>query len=292
MERNNSASAIALLVGAFALSFFATVLVRKSAPAEAVAPSGWTGDAEIDARTREREESLAREVATLTLESRRFSEQLARKSHELSARVDKTRATDLGAVDRKAVSSLDRLTANSRNMIVRWKLRAAKEELNLTASQVAAYEASLGEPSEKDSRLLFEKDGGQPDDEDLVPLLDREQLAKYRERAKAQAESQATSKTQMIAALLGIPAAQAGQVTAILREEGVSGLSPEKRFLGRRGEARELLPNYAAGTDRARARLRPMLSPGAYEKLDRHLREEAESLKIFLEEIEKETKKD
>jgi hypothetical protein len=291
MARNNTAVQIALLVGAFALSFFATILIRESTPAANVTASAWTDDAEAAARTREREESLRRGVAALQLESRRISEQVARKSQDLSARVDKARGIAAEAAEPKALLALDQLAAKVLAMAVRERLRTAKEQFDLTAPQVAAYEARLREAAEKNPLQVLENGGARFDEEALAPLLDREQLATYRERAKAQAEMQDRTDAQRIARDLGIPPDQGTSVFAILREEGAGDEDAMRRYMKNPGEGSGLIQQYASAMDRSRARLRPMLSPEAFEKLDRHFEEQAESLKFLIGEMEKESKK-
>ena len=290
MARNNTAVQIALLVGAFALSFFATILIRESTPAANVTASAWTNDAGAAARTREREESLRRGVAALQLESRRISEQVARKSQDLSARVGKARGIAAGAAEPKALLALDQLAEKVVAMAVRERLRTAKEQFNLTAPQ-AAYEARLREAAEKNPLQVLENGGARFDEEALAPLLDREQLATYRERAKAQAEMQDRTDAQRISRDLGIPPDQGAAVFAILREEGAGDENAIWRYMKNPGEGSGLIQQYASATDRSRARLRPMLSPEAFEKLDRHLEEQAESLKFLIGEMEKESKK-
>lgn len=293
MTRNSAAASAAVMIGAFAVSFFATVLIRKSAPSADVAPSTWTAEAAAAGSLRDREESLTRSVAALRMESQRLNGQLARKSQDLAARVGKAR--DAGAAagsDPKALPALDNATELITKMMVRDRIRVAQEELGLNPAQLATYQTRLKDAVDRDPMLLIETNAGRCDEESLIPLLDREQLAKYQQRLKAEAESKAQSDSKRFAEILDISPELGARVNEILKEEGLNDANAFNRLLGKPGESRALISHYAAAADRARARLRPLLTPEAFEKLESHFADESESLKILVEELEKETKKD
>lgn len=289
MTRNSPASAIALMVVAFTIPFFATVLIRKATRAADVPPSEWTANAKAAARTREREESLINGIDTLKLESKRLSEQVARKSQELSASAGKAQGAASETADPKARPAFDQLAASQGMKDVQRKLQSAKEEFGLTAPQVASYEARLREAVEKNPLEFIDGDDRRFDEEGLAPLLDRAQLAKFRERTQAQVELKAKAERGWIAGLLQIPPDDAARVSAVLREEGVGDENAFIKAADRPERLRELTPRFASATDRARARLRPMLTPEAFQKLDQQLKSQADDIRFLAEEFEKAT---
>lgn len=292
MTRNSAAASAALMIGAFAVSFFATMLIRKSAPSTDVAPSAWTAEAAAAGNLREREESLSRSVISLRTESQRLSAQLARKSQDLAVRVGKVREAGAAAgTDPKALPALDGATELIAKMMVRDRLRMAQEELGLNPAQMATYQTRLKDAVDRDPLLLIETNAVKCDEEALLPLLDRDQLAQYHRRLKTEAESRARSDSKRFAELLGISPELGARVNEILKEEGVNDGTAFTRMVAKPAEGTQLVPHYAAAADRARVRLRPLLSPEAFERLERHFADETESLKALVEELEKETKK-
>jgi hypothetical protein len=292
MTKSSSAATIAAMLGAFAISFFATVLFRRSAPSAEVAPSTWTPNAERAAQAREREEALSRSVAALRMESRRVSEQIARKSEQLSVRLSKARAEGAAQGDAKPGQIPDAMGPLMAKMLIREKLRMAREEYGMNASQLETYEGRLKEAFEKEPLSLFESDNSWKFDEEvLIPLLDRDQYAKYQERAKQAKETQSKSEIQKTVDQLSVNEETAAKVNAVLKEEGLDDPSLFLEAVGKPEQAQALIPKVAAATDRVRSRLRPQLSPEAFQKLEQRFEQESYALKVLVEELRKQNEK-
>ena len=264
MNRGDAVRSIAAMIAVFAASFFVTALLRHPAPSPPTART-----VPLPAQ----EEALAREVADL----RRMS-----RSHRPIEPAAAGAAPVAKAWDTAIRREYDiRVQA----MVVK-KMRKARRELELTEAQLATYELRLREAAERDPMLPL-GDWDRSDGEALAPLLDSRQHARYLERVQKGVEQETRSESQVLARALSADPATAGAVSQILREEGVVHRNEFLMYLDRPREARELLGKIVAAMDRVRVRAQPVLSPEERERLDRYFADEAGTMEVIVEEIER-----
>jgi len=263
MNRGGAVRSIAAMIAAFAASFIVTALLRHPAPSSPTART---------VPRRAHEEALAREVADL----RRMS-----RSHEPIV------PAAGNAPAPKAWNTAIRREYDIRvqAMVVK-KMRKARRELGLTEAQLATYEIRLREAAERDPMLPL-GDWDKCDREALAPLLDSLQHARYLERAQKGVEQETRSESRVLAQALSANPATAAVVNQILREEGVVHRDEFLTCFDRPRDARELLGKVVAAMDRVRARAQPLLSPEERERLDRHFADEAGTLEVIVEEIQR-----
>ncbi len=258
MTRGGAVRSIAAMIAAFAVAFFATALLRQGASSSPAARA-------VPLRTRE--EPLAREPES---------------SHEPIEP-----AAGGGVPVPKGWNTAIRREYDIRvqAMMVK-KMRKARRELGLTEAQLATYEIRLRDAAERDPMLPL-GDWDKSDREALAPLLDSLQHARHLERAQKGVEQETRSETQGLARALSVDPATAAAVNQMLREEGVVHRDEFLSYFDRPREARELLVKVVAGMDRVRVRTQPLLSPEERERLDHHFADEAGTLEIIVEEIQR-----
>jgi hypothetical protein len=243
---------VAVSVAAFAIAFFATALIRRTAPAPVTAP--------LKVRPKE----SVREVADRRRESK--------PDEDVRPPAPKT----WSATMRREYE------VRIRAMVVK-KMQRARAELDLTEAQLAAYELRLGEAAQKDPMLAL-GDWNRADGEALVPLLDSRQHARYLEHTRKGAEEEARTETRALARTLSVDAPVAERVHRLLREEGVVQRDAFLALFDRPEEAKRLLDRVAFAMERVRARARSLLSPTEFGRLDGHLVDEAAAMEIFVDE--------
>lgn len=246
---------VAVSVAAFAIAFFATALLRRTAPAGLPAP------AFVQTALVPREVVRpAKPPAEATPERAPFSktwDAAIRQEYDLRVRA----------------------------MVVK-KTRRARRDLDLTEAQRAMYELRLREAAERDPTLPL-GDWDRSDLETLVPLLDSRQHVRYLEHLQKGAEDGTQSETQALARALSVDGPTAARVLGLLNEEGVVPYDAFVRLFDKPGEAKRLLDQVAAAMVRVRVRARSLLSPAAGERLDRRFADEIGTLEILVEEIQR-----
>lgn len=260
------ARSAAALIAAFAIAFILTALARRSTPSPQPADTSARA-----AQLRTREESLSREIAALREESRR------------SATVEPL--TPAPAPEAWTAAIRREYEIRVRGMVVK-KTRRARLELGLTEDQLATYALRLREAAQRDPMLAL-GDWDKSDPEALAPLLDSDQHRKYLDKLRKGGVEETQSETQFLARILSTNPTTAGQVNQMLREEGVIKRDTLLTFFDRPREARALVDKAVGAMDRVRVRVRPLLSPEEYERLERHLADEAGTLEIFVDEIQR-----
>ena len=80
-------------------------------------------------------------------------------------------------------------------------------------------------------------------------------------------------------------------VNAVYREEGLQDPSLFFEAVGKPEQTQSLISKTLAAIDRIRARLRPTLSPEAFQKLEQHFAQKTEALRILIEQLQKQSEK-